>query len=128
MKSISWRPRGGATLFGKKEFYRLSIATMGTDRRDPSKEVLAGRVLFSDTATYAELDNAFAAGRTIKATKLTPEFDWEDFNVHHPDSFPLFTVDGQGVLTVCTSDQDELPHAGQTMVALVTPKKGSLDK
>lgn len=118
----------GAELFGKKECYRLSIENSGTDRRDPSKEVLAGRVLFSDTATYGELDKAFAAGRTIKATKLTPEFEWEDFKAHHPDSLPLFTIDGQGVLTVCTVDQEELAHAGQTVVALVSPNTGSRDK
>lgn len=113
----------GAELFGMKECYRLSIESMGTDRRDPSKDVLAGRVLFSEKATYAALDEAFAGGRIIKATKLTPEFEWEDFNSHHPDSLPLFTVDEQGVLTVCTPDQAELPHAGQTVIALVTPNK-----
>lgn len=118
----------GAELFGKKECYRLSIEAKGTDRRDPSKEVLAGRVLFSEKATYAELDKAFAAGRIIKATKLTPEFDWEDFNPLHPDALPLFTVDEKGVLTVCTSDDSEPPQAGQTVVALVTPNQVPLDK
>ncbi|HQZ65095.1 MAG TPA: hypothetical protein PLY87_08475, partial [Planctomycetaceae bacterium] len=108
--------------------YRLSIEAKGTDRRDPSKEVLAGRVLFSEKATYAELDKAFAAGRTIKATKLTPEFDWEDFNSLHPDSLPLFTINGQGVLTVCTADDSEPPQAGQTVVALVTPNQVPLEK
>ena len=109
----------GAELFGKKECYRLSIQNSGQERRDPSKEVLAGRVLFSEKMTYAELDKVFAAGRTIKATKLTQEFEWDDFRSRHPDAVPLFTIDEQEVLTVRTADDTEPPQAGQTVVALV---------
>lgn len=111
----------GVELFGRKESYRLSMASGTSDRHVPSLEMRSGRVLFSETATYSELDRRFAAGESIKATKLTEEFDFEDFMSQYPSALALFVIDPAGQLTVLTTDSKIVPAAGQTVMALVPP-------
>lgn len=109
----------GAELFGRKEAYRLSIPKVGASKRNPSEEVLAGRVLFSEDATYAELDRRFATGDVIKATKLTEEFDYAAFREEHPHALILFVLHANKKLSVCAKDSDLSPVAGDTLIALV---------
>jgi len=117
----------GAELFGSKECYRLSISTTGTSRRDPSAEVLNGRVLFSEDATYDELDRRFAAGDVIKATTLSEEFTLTDFEAQYPSALRMFVVDATGTLTVITAETPVTPTSGQTVIALVTPSAVSTE-
>ena len=109
----------GAELFGRKESYRLSISSTGVSRRDPSAEVLEGRTLFSEVATYRELDRRFAAGDIIKSTTLSAEFSYEKFLSQYPTALPMFVLDATGKLSIVTNDLQSVPSAGQTVVALV---------
>lgn len=81
----------------------------------------AGRVLFSETATYSELDRRFAEGEIIKSTKLTEEFDFQDFVTQYPSALSMFVVNGVGQLTILATDTRVTPVAGQTVIALVAP-------
>lgn len=109
----------GAELFGGKESYRLSINSTGTSRRDAGHDVLAGRVLFAEDATYDELDRRFAAGQTVKATRLSEEFGLEEFHQQYPEALILFVADGSGRLQIATTDASLVATAGQTVIALV---------
>lgn len=108
-----------AELFGGRESYRLSINSTGTSRRDAGHDVLAGRVLFSDEATYDELDRRFAAGHTIKATRISEEFTMDDFQRQYPEALMLFVASGSDKLTIVTTDATITASAGQTVIALV---------
>ncbi|MCR9197796.1 MAG: cation:proton antiporter [Planctomycetaceae bacterium] len=108
-----------AELFGGRESYRLSINSTGTSRRDAGHDVLAGRVLFSDDATYDELDRRFAAGHTIKATRISEEFTMDDFQRQYPEALMLFVASGSDKLTILTTDATVTASAGQTVIALV---------
>lgn len=110
----------GAEMFGRKESYRLSINSTGTSRRDASTEVLEGRILFAEDATYDELDRRFAAGDIIKATTLSDEFTLEHFQSQYPSALMMFVVDASGNLNVITSDATVVPVSGHTVIALVT--------
>ncbi|MFY9253838.1 MAG: sodium:proton antiporter [Fuerstiella sp.] len=109
----------GAELFGKKESYRLSINSTGKSRRDPSAELLDGRVLFAENATYDELDRRFASGEVLKATTMSKEFSYEHFQLKYPSAMLMFVVDANGTLNVVTVDNPIVPVAGQTAIALV---------
>lgn len=111
----------GAELFGRKESYRLSINTTGTSSQDPSAEVLEGRVLFSEDATFDELDRRFAAGDVIKATTLSEKFTLEEFNSQYPNALLMFVIDAAAKLTVISPEASVLPNPGQTIIALVSP-------
>lgn len=109
----------GEELFERKECYRLSIPSGSLGRTDVGREALTGRILFSEEATYEELDRRFAAGEVVKSTKLSEEFTLNEFQAQYPDALLLFAVDSSGTLTVLTTDTDTEPVVDQTVVALV---------
>ncbi|MCA9012958.1 MAG: sodium:proton antiporter [Planctomycetaceae bacterium] len=117
----------GAELFGRKASYRLSFAPVMNDRYVPSLDMRSGRVLFSETATFSELDRRFAAGEIIKATKLTNEFEFHDFTSQYPEALVMFVIDAADRLTVMATDAEVTPEAGQTVIALVPPSTRERD-
>lgn len=113
-----------AEFFGRKEVYRLGRHKVESQRKDKSAEVLDGRVLFSADATHAALDAWFAAGAIIKATDITPEFTWEDFQAAYGENaMPLFVQSPDGTLTVCSTDLETTIRIGQTVFAMVDPRQ-----
>jgi Kef-type K+ transport system membrane component KefB len=66
----------------------------------------------------------FLAGPTtvVKATRLTPEFDWAAFRERHgAGTLPLFVVSETGALVVCAADRPISPKPGQTVISLAAP-------
>lgn len=113
-----------AEFFGRKEVYRLTRQKVESQRKDKSAEVLDGRVLFDAEATHAALDQRFADGAIVKATDITPEFSWADFQkAYGENSMPLFVLSEGGILTVCSTDLETTIGVGQTVIALVDPIK-----
>lgn len=111
-----------AEFFGRKEVYRLTRQKVESQRKDKSAEVLDGRVLFSLDATYAALDQRFAEGAIVKATAITPEFTWDDFQqAYGGNALPLFVLSADGILNVCSADLETAIGEGQTIFALVDP-------
>lgn len=110
----------GEELFERKECYRLSIPLGSLGRTDVGREALTGRILFSEQATYEELDRRFAAGEIVKTTRLSEEFTLDEFREQYPDALLLFAVDSSGSLTILTTDTETEPVVDQTVVALVS--------
>ncbi|MEE2706788.1 MAG: cation:proton antiporter [Planctomycetota bacterium] len=107
-------------VFGRSEVYRLRAASVGPSRTETAGEVLHGRRLFSDDATYSYLDERFDAGAVVKRTKLTPEFDYGAFReLYGQSALVLFTVTATGNLMVNTGDQPLAPGPGDTVIAVV---------
>ena len=106
--------------FGRSEVYRLRAANVGPARTETSGEVLHGRRLFGDDATYSYLDERFDGGAVVKRTKLTAEFDYGAFReLYGQSALALFTVTATGNLMVNTSDQPLAPGPGDTVIAVV---------
>lgn len=116
----------GAELFGRKESYRLSVNKTGASRRDPSAEVLEGRVLFAEEATYSELDRRFGAGDILKSTTLTDEFTLENFHETYPSALLMFVISANGNLSIMTTERTSAPTSGQTVIALISPDSSSV--
>ncbi|MHC4548197.1 MAG: cation:proton antiporter [Planctomycetota bacterium] len=101
-------------LFGRGEVYQIA------PRADTLPRRLRGRVLFGEEWSFPELDEWFASGATVKATKLTEQFGFEQWRARHGDrALPLLAIDGDGRVDVATLDQLLAPEAGETLVALV---------
>ena len=65
-------------IFGRGEVYQLAPA--GTESEEEfSPQHLRGRFLLDQGINYTYLDDRFSSGATIKATKLTKEFDYVAF-------------------------------------------------
>jgi len=90
--------------------------------RDSLPGHLGGRVLFGDDATCEYLSDQFSGGATVKATKLTDEFDYEAFvGLHGDQAMPMFAITESGVLRVATADKPLAPRSGQVVVSLFRP-------
>jgi hypothetical protein len=110
-------------MFGRAEVYQLPPHEGDNPRVAGAPSHLRGRNLFSAGATYDVLDQRFAEGQTVKATKLSPEFDYAAFRARYgEDALPLFVVTEAGSLVVCTADKSPSPKPGQTLISLVDPR------
>lgn len=108
-------------VFGRAEVYRLSSPDEGQKRREKSSELLDGRVLFANDATYSRLDGKMRSGFTVKATPLTDEFSFERFReLYGPSAVVLFAIDDSDRLTIMTADREHSFRSGQTVIALVS--------
>lgn len=107
-------------VFGKREVYRLAAVAEGDKPLEKSSEVLDGRVLFAEHATYEYLDRRFENGARVKATPLTDEFGIEEFSRHYSkDALVMFILEPPGQVTVVTTDLETTFKSGQTLIALV---------
>jgi len=111
-------------MFGRAEVYQLPPLGDGNPRVAGAPPHLRGRTLFALEATYDLLDRRFSVGYKVKGTKLSQEFDYGAFRARYGDSaLPLFVVTEGGALVVCTADRTPQPRPGQTLIALVDPKR-----
>ena len=113
-----------AKLFGRSAVFQLDPG----DRQDsPHKRGgidrdLCGRLLFGEKVSYRHLAERLARGATVKATRLSGEFDFAAFRARHGNRFlPLFVVDDSGGAAVFAADAAPAPRAGQTLISLIDP-------
>jgi NhaP-type Na+/H+ or K+/H+ antiporter len=113
-------------LFGRAEVYQLPPRAGNNPRVAGAPSHLRGRNLFAPGATYEALDQRFAEGQVVKATKLSQEFDYGAFRERYgEDALPLFVVTESGSLVVCTADKKPSPKPGQTLISLVNPHRAA---
>ncbi len=110
-----------AEIFGRAEVYQLSPGNGDSaGRKSTLPEHLAGRFLFGEAVTHDHLSRMFEAGATVKATRITEQFDYAAFREMYGDSaVPLFVISEDGALSVVTAENSARPRAGQTLFSLV---------
>jgi NhaP-type Na+/H+ or K+/H+ antiporter len=109
-------------LFGRAGVYQLPPQAGGSPRVAGAPLHLRGRNLFAAGATYDALDQRFAEGQKVKATKLSQEFDYKAFRERYgEDALVLFVVTESGALQICTAEKRPSPKPGQTIICLVDP-------
>jgi NhaP-type Na+/H+ or K+/H+ antiporter len=107
-------------VFGAANCYQLAPRGDQPSEKTAHKH-LHGRWLFDSEATYAELGRRFGGGATVKATRLTDAFTFEDFQTRYgATAVPLFLLSDSGRLSVVVADGELRPTAGQTLISLVT--------
>jgi NhaP-type Na+/H+ or K+/H+ antiporter len=109
-------------LFGRAGVYQLPAQEEENPRVAGAPSHLRGRNLFAPGVTYDALDQRFAEGQRVKATKLSQAFDYKAFRERYgEDALVLFIVTESGALQICTADQSPSPKPGQTIICLVDP-------
>ncbi len=108
-------------VFGRARVYQLP--TKGSEKgRASVHHHRAGRRLFREDFTYAQIAQWMIRGAGVKATKLTETFDFEAFRAQHGAGFvPLFVVTDGNRLQVVAADDKLTPKAGQTLVSFGLP-------
>ncbi len=105
-------------LFGRSETYQL-FPSSRSESKPAAADHLRARFLFHPDLTYRSLQEHFDRGAVIKATKLTEEFGYEQFQEQYEHrALPLFLSE-KGTLTVITDSDKIAPHPGQTVIALL---------
>lgn len=107
-------------VFGRAEVFQLSQESEDKGRKGAySPQHLRGRFLFGLKMTYNYLDYRFAAGASIKTTKLTATFDYADFKAMYGDAATiLFLVTESKTLKVVTSEVQPSLKPGHTVISL----------
>ncbi len=107
-------------IFDSSELYQLAP---GRDVEKAAGKTISshlhGRFLFGKDCDYWSISRRFARGASVKKTKLTAEFGYEDFILRYPSAIVLFLISETGELSVFT--KGATPHAGQgqTLISIV---------
>lgn len=106
--------------FGEQKVFQLPAVKQALSKSNPSQSNhLQGRILFDAEANYFTLTELLENGHTVKATTLSDEFTFEDFNSMYPENIPMFTNRADGNLRIITKDEGLDPQAGDRVIALV---------
>ena len=108
------------SVFERAAVFQLAPGGTESKRRDTSAH-MKGRYLFDAHANFEALNARFSDGATIKKTKVTEEYSYEDFlDTHGEDTLLMFVISENRELNVITVDEPVSPQAGQTIVAMVS--------
>lgn len=106
-------------IFSRAEVYQLPMMTNGVESASKPSS-LSGRFLFGPQVTYDYLADQLDAGATIRATPITEEFTYADYQSHYNNmAVPLFLVTERERLLIYCGDYQPLPRPGQTLLALI---------
>jgi NhaP-type Na+/H+ or K+/H+ antiporter len=117
-------------VFGRAEVYQLPIKAevANNDQESVNNRTarhLRGRILFGSNVTYDFINERLANGGAIKATSLTDDFEYEDYQAqYHGQAIPLFGVTDKKRLIIYTTDNQPVPRPGMMLISLVPPVGG----
>ena len=107
-----------AEVFGRAEVYQ--IPCQAKPRSGAVPQHLRGRLLFHREISYGTLEDYLVRGGEIKATPLTSEFTYEDFQQHYQgQALPLAVIDEGRKVTFFATDQPPVPRPGHTLLSLI---------
>ncbi len=107
--------------FGPRNVF--SLRPTGPEQTDERKGLARGlrsNPLFGSEVSWARLASMISDGSVIRSTKLTEEFDFEDYNAEQKDNVVvLFALNPEGRLRVQGGDRQFFaPEPGWTVVSL----------
>lgn len=107
--------------FGQQRLFRMRarVRKRGTTAKAAEEsaqaaEKLHGRVLFAEDAVFTAMAARVRAEHAIRATTLSEEFSWDDWQREHAEALPLFAIAPDGKVEVfAVGDQGlEAPEVG----------------
>jgi len=111
--------------FGSSEVYQLPPHFPERNNGAPNRFQL-GRLLFEREATYPRLLELLDQGAVIKATALTEQFTWRQFQDEYAGSegIALMAIQGKQ-LVIATTDRPLQPQPGWVVVHLTLARNGN---
>ncbi len=80
--------------------------------------------LFADNISYGKLIGYASRGASIKTTKLSDSFSYDDYKTEYKDRcLPLCAIQGDGKLVLFTTSNGLEPDAGWQIISLITAEK-----
>ena len=116
-------------LFGRAGVFQLSFKRAGHARHESVGPNQRGRMIFDRGTSWTHLNEAFAKGATVKATKLSEEFTYEDFRDRYGVyAIPMFLITEKGELHVIAPDSQVEPGANDTIITLIPGEQAAQEK
>jgi NhaP-type Na+/H+ or K+/H+ antiporter len=107
-------------VFGHRGVYQLPFATPTHGRREAVSIDQRGRLLFGESMTYLALHEQFGGDPTIRATRLTNEFDFDAFcKLHESAAAPLFIISQGRQVNPFTVHDAPQPKVGETVISAI---------
>lgn len=110
-----------AGVLGSANVYQLCPASGRPGARDSIARELGGRILLGEAFTFEEIDRRVAAGHVFKATPLTDQFTWSDYQALYGGALLVASLDASGRLSLNTDVPLSEVSAGRTVIGLVEP-------
>lgn len=113
-------------LFGEERVYSLRSSQNHAKANKDSATFLSRQILFGENGSYAKLSSLIAKGGKVTATRLSDEFDYEQYQQMNAEAIPLFIIDAEKSVRVITASMARPPEQGEKIVALQPPKMSVL--
>ena len=100
--------------------YQLAFSRL--EKSEKLRQEMRGRILFDRKLDAELLDFCFDQGAELRHTKLTDKFTFADYQKQYGETaVPLFLIDANSHLVVCTAKDETLPRIGDTVISMIAP-------
>tara|TARA_B100001146_G_C15955992_1_gene337642 strand:- start:117 stop:668 length:552 start_codon:yes stop_codon:yes gene_type:complete len=110
---------------GKDKVWSLTSNEQATRPSHQVSEQYAKKLtLFDEGVTYGYLASAVNRGASVKTTRLTDEFSFEDYNNKYKDrATPLLAINKEGKSYTFINGNSIEPKSGWRIISLVLPEE-----
>ena len=109
-------------LFSENRVFSLKSSQNHAKANKDSATFLSRQILFGENGSYAKLSSLIAKGGKVSATRLSDEFDWQQYQEVNSEAIPLFIIGSEKVVRIITAQMENPPASGEKVVALQPPK------
>ncbi|WP_105188448.1 cation:proton antiporter [Pseudoalteromonas sp. T1lg48] len=113
-------------LLGENKVFSLKSSQSHAKANKDSATFLSRQILFGENGSYAKLSSLIAKGGKVSATRLSEEFDWQQYQEVNAEAIPLFIIDADKSVRIITEQMERPPEEGEKIVALQPPKMSML--
>ncbi|MEZ4514785.1 MAG: cation:proton antiporter [Chloroflexota bacterium] len=100
--------------------YQLAFSRQ--EKEEKLRREMRGEILFDRKLDAELLDFCFDQGAELRHTRLTDKFTFADYQQEYGETaVPLFLINADSHLVVCTTREAVSPRAGDTIVSMVAP-------
>ena len=77
-----------------------------------------GKKMLAEDTNFDTIAQRMRQGQTLKATPITEEFSYQDYQEQNQKAIPIFTIDKNKQLHIFTQDKQTTPEPGWTIISL----------
>jgi hypothetical protein len=110
-------------IFGSNQVYQLPSQNKKKEEKNHVARDLKGKILFGNNYNFQHLNNRINDGYTIKSSKITEKYSYEDLIKHYGEDeiIPLFIIDDGSLLPVAVETELGIKR-GNTVISLLKEK------
>lgn len=113
-------------LYSEKRVFSLRSSQGHAKANKDSATFLSRQILFGEKGSYAKLSSLVSKGGKVSTTRLSEEFDWQQYQELNAEAIPLFILDANKRIRVITYDMANPPQQNELIIAMQPPKMSVL--